>query len=99
MLFVLLLTYLLSVLGDTNAVYTKYQLRGMFEKEKNAMYELFKNIKVKQIKKNHGLYFKVGTNDALIHSEPNIVEQRVFISILTGTVEQINEYKLKRMNF
>jgi hypothetical protein len=76
---------------------SKFQM--MFEKEKNAMYELFKNIKVKQIKKNHGLYFKVGTNDALIHSEPNIVEQRVFISILTGTVEQINEYKLKRMNF
>lgn len=41
MLFVLLLTYLLSVLGDTNAVYTKYQLRGMFEKEKNKIRQQF----------------------------------------------------------
>jgi len=41
MLFVLLLTYLLSVLGDNNAVYTKYQLRGMFEKEKNKLIQYF----------------------------------------------------------
>lgn len=41
MLFVLLLTYLLSVLGDTNAVYTKYQLRGMFEKEKHKIRQQF----------------------------------------------------------
>jgi hypothetical protein len=41
MLFVLLLTYLLSVFGDNNAVYTKYQLRGMFEKEKNKLIQYF----------------------------------------------------------
>jgi hypothetical protein len=41
MLFVLFLTYLLSVFGDNNAVYTKYQLRGMFEKEKNKICQQF----------------------------------------------------------
>jgi hypothetical protein len=41
MLFVLFLTYLLSVFGDNNAVYTKYQLRGMFEKEKHKIRQLF----------------------------------------------------------
>jgi len=41
MLFVLLLTYLLSVFGDNNAVYTKYQLRGMFEKEKHKIRQQF----------------------------------------------------------
>lgn len=41
MFFVLLLTYLLSVFGDNNAVYTKYQLRGMFEKEKNKLIQYF----------------------------------------------------------
>ena len=41
MFFVLLLTYLLSVFGDNNAVYTKYQLRGMFEKEKHKLRQYF----------------------------------------------------------
>ena len=41
MLFVLFLTYLLSVFGDNNAVYTKYQLRGMFEKEKYKLRQYF----------------------------------------------------------
>lgn len=41
MLFVLFLTYLLSVFGDNNAVYTKYQLRGMFEKEKHKLRQQF----------------------------------------------------------
>ena len=41
MLFVLFLTYLLSVFGDNNAVYTKYQLRGMFEKEKHKIRQQF----------------------------------------------------------
>jgi hypothetical protein len=36
MLFVLLLTYLLSVLGDNSFDYTKYKIRGMFGKGKHT---------------------------------------------------------------
>ena len=41
MMFVLLLTYLICVFGDKNAVYTKTQLRGMFEKEKHKLRQQF----------------------------------------------------------
>jgi uncharacterized protein YehS (DUF1456 family) len=42
MLFVLLLTYLLSVLGDNSFVYTKHKIRRMLEKEKhNPIHYLF----------------------------------------------------------
>ena len=42
MLFVLLLTYLLSVLGDKSFDYTKYKIRRMLEKEKhNPIHYLF----------------------------------------------------------
>ena len=41
MFFVLLLTYLLGVFGDKPLVYTKYQLRGMFEKEKYKLRQYF----------------------------------------------------------
>ena len=39
MLFVLLLTYLLSVLGDKSFVYTKHKIRGMFGKHRRHLFE------------------------------------------------------------
>jgi hypothetical protein len=40
MLFVLLLTYLLIVLGDKSFDYTKYKIRGMFGKGKHTKFSM-----------------------------------------------------------
>jgi len=42
---------------------------------------------------NYGLIFLVGDRDAVIHSEPNMTTERIFISILPGTQKQIDEWK------
>ena len=64
-------------------------------KKQNA---IFARKKVKQLKNNEGLIFIVGNKEkALIHSEPSMKEERIFISILPGTEKQIENIK-KRWN-
>ena len=64
-------------------------------KKQNAV---FAHKKVKQLKNNEGLIFIVGNMEkALIHSEPPMKEDRIFISILPGTEQQIGNLK-KRWN-
>ena len=49
MIVILILTYLLTVLGDKRQVYTTYQLRGMFEKEKNKAFQYITEIEYEHI--------------------------------------------------
>ena len=53
--------------------------------------------KYNKVPDNKGLIFEVGSKNAVIHSEPPIEQERIFISILPGTFEQISELK-KRFN-
>ena len=55
---------------------------------------IFARKKVKQLQNDEGLIFIVGNPEkALIHSEPPMTEQRIFISILPGTEKQIENLK------
>jgi hypothetical protein len=46
---------------------------------------------------NNGLIFEVGSRkNSIIHSEPPIKSNRIFLSILPGTFAQINEFKQRR---
>jgi len=57
---------------------------------------IFARKKVKQLQNDEGLIFIVGnTEKALIHSEPPMTEERIFISILPGTEKQIENLKKK----
>ena len=49
MIVILILAYLLTVLGDKRQVYTTYQLRGMFEKEKNKAFQYITEIEYEHI--------------------------------------------------
>lgn len=42
-------------------------------------------------KTHHGAFFIVGNDHAAVHSEPDITEERIFISIMGATDEQIQE--------
>jgi hypothetical protein len=55
----------------------------------------FKNEKIIQVKNNEGLIFFTSDNDnnGAIHSEPKLSTPRMFISILPGTKENIEELK------
>jgi hypothetical protein len=65
---------------------------------RNTVNKLFRNKKVYQLNNEQGLMFLSGNiQKALVHSEPNITKERVFISILTGTESQIMDLK-KRWN-
>ena len=63
--------------------------------------EILEGSKIHQLKEGQGAFITtyVNTNDdssnATIHSEPNITQPRLFISILPGTDDQINEFKIK----
>ena len=52
--------------------------------------------KYNKVPDNKGLIFEVGPKNAVIHSEPPIEHERIFISILPGTYSQISELKQKR---
>jgi len=58
-----------------------------------------KNEKIIQVKNNQGLIFYANSGgiDGAIHSEPKIDDNRMFISILPGTKENIEGLK-KRWN-
>ena len=56
--------------------------------------ELTKFVKPMDIVKDgQGVVYLVGNKDAVIHSEPNITEPRIFIAVLPGSEEQIKEWK------
>lgn len=60
--------------------------------------ELLKNNTKKQLKNNEGTIFITANklyNKFAIHSEPPINEDRIFLSIMVGTEEQIEELKQK----
>lgn len=71
-----------------NEIYKK----DIEEKYRKILANKFKNIKYKQLKNDQGLIFLVG-KDGLLHSEPKIDESRIFISILPGSQEEIQELK------
>jgi len=52
--------------------------------------------KYNKVPDNKGLIFEVGSKNAVIHSEPPIEHERIFISILPGSYEQISELKKRR---
>jgi hypothetical protein len=45
----------------------------------------------------HGVVYFVGNKDAVVHSEPDITEPRIFIVVLPGSNEQIEEWKGRRV--
>lgn len=42
---------------------------------------------------HQGVVFIVGSDHAAVHSEPPIKEERLFLSVLPGTKEQIKEWE------
>jgi hypothetical protein len=52
-----------------------------------------------QLKNNQGLLFMKNNNKRLIHSEPSIDKSRIFISIVPGTKENIEEIKKNKKIF
>ena len=55
--------------------------------------EIVDNIHTTQAKPLQGSVFIVGSERAAIHSEPSIQEDRLFISVLPGTIAQITELR------
>lgn len=63
---------------------------------REKMDKIIKKCMLFQAKQNQGAIFATGNPSiAAIHSEPNMNESRIFISILPGTIEEINELKLR----
>ena len=74
----------------------KEQMSIEFRKKQDA---ILVNENKKQLNNNQGLVFMVGNKDrALIHSEPPMREDRLFVSILPGYEYEITELK-KRWNY
>lgn len=96
-------TLLLNATKSDRIKYSKYwndEIRNagkdysiqITEKFREGIANILKHRKIHQIKNNEGLIFIVGNKDkALIHSEPPIKHNRIFISILPGTERQIKE--------
>jgi len=68
------------------------QYMPVFEKE-------LEQFEKSQLKNNQGLLFMKNNNKRLIHSEPSIDESRIFISIVPGTKENIEEIKKNKKIF
>ena len=66
----------------------------LLEDNRQALAEMLNDSRlVIQVKADQGAIFIVGSDDAAVHSEPPINEERLFISILPGSKEQIAEWK------
>ncbi|MDF3033156.1 MAG: hypothetical protein K0R76_110 [Alphaproteobacteria bacterium] len=64
------------------------------EDNRQALAEILNDSRlVMQGKADQGAIFIVGSDDAAVHSEPPINEERLFISILPGSKKQIIEWK------
>jgi len=68
------------------------QYMPVFEKE-------LEQFEKSQLNNNQGLLFMKNNNKRLIHSEPSIDESRIFISIVPGTKENIEEIKKNKKIF
>lgn len=68
------------------------QYMPIFEKE-------LEQFEKSQLNNNQGLLFMKNNNKRLIHSEPSIDESRIFISIVPGTKENIEEIKKNKKIF
>src|SRR3989344_2076223 len=56
--------------------------------------ELAKLVKpINIVKDGQGVVYLVGHKDAVIHSEPNITDSRIFIAVLPGSGKQLKEWK------
>jgi hypothetical protein len=74
-----------------NKIKNKYNLEGRIECDKLLKSS---NSKFKQLTNDQGLVFYVGDPDkSAIHSEPPFKTPRIFLSILPGHVEEIDEWK------
>jgi len=71
-----------------------------FAKNKIKLAKLLALVHKQSPLSSQGAIFKVGdTESAAIHSEPNMLEPRLFFSIVPGTKKQIREMALKQENY
>lgn len=68
-----------------------------FDENRIKLANLLTHVHKQSPTSSHGAIFKVGdTESAAIHSEPNVLEPRLFFSIVPGTKKQIREMALKQ---
>lgn len=60
-----------------------------YEERRNELAEKFANVPRMVVDPHSIISFTCGENDSQVHSEPNITEDRVFISAVPGSVEQL----------
>jgi len=78
-----------EVFYNTNNTFSDLEIR---EKLAHALIDEH----IHQLTNNQGCFFTVGSDlKSSIHSEPNITQPRLFISILPGTFEQIEELRIR----
>ena len=97
-----------EILGKNKIDLKDYKAQFEVQNKNDEKYRLkfakeLSKYKVKQIKNNKGVIFWGGKNwnvVSALHSEPKIDQPRLFISILPGTKEMIEEYEntLKEFN-
>lgn len=83
-------------LDEIKKAYDLLKGKYMDEEERKISYKYseiyrqkLKKVKIIQPTNYQGIIFKVGTNDSLIHSEPESNEPRIYISIVSGTKKEI----------
>jgi len=78
-----------EVFYNTNNTFSDLEIR---EKLAHALIDEH----IHQLTNNQGCFFTIGSDlKSSIHSEPNITQPRLFISILPGTFEQIEELRIR----
>lgn len=65
------------------------------EKKRLKLAEFIKPDSIETTPPNHGSIFIIGPNNAAIHSEPPIHSERLFISVVQGTSEQIEDLRTR----
>ena len=88
--------FLSTLKGDQTLIYDadknlRKQYYNNFE-DKNKLNKIFDINKSKCLKKGEGVFILTGDkNNATIHSEPCIKNERLFISIVLGNLSEIDE--------
>lgn len=80
-------------------IYNNFIKKQNSKEFKNMQSQILKDENKKQLSNDEGLVFMVGKNQekALIHSEPPMHEDRIFIKVLPGYSYQIEELRTRNM--
>ncbi len=84
---------------DKKYLYSTYlSLQPDWSKINEVLAESFKDRDQIRTEPNHGMLYRVGDESALVDSEPNIDIERIFFSVLPGSIKEIDKLRVRWKN-